>query len=806
MAGIKILGTGGRAVIGSKLGQYVIREQIGAGGMGVVYRARDERLDRDVAVKVLPVGSITEEGARRLRKEALSLSRLNHPNIETVFDFNTQEGVDYLVAELIPGTTLSNKVAAGPLPEEEIARLGTQLAEGLEAAHSSGLLHRDLKPGNLRITPDGRLKILDFGLAKEFGPASAAENIATQDVTVGIVGTVAYMAPEQLRGEAADQRSELYSAGAVLYEMATGRAPFREKTSALLIHSVLNRSLILPSVVNRRISPALEQVILKAMDKDPDLRYQSARELLVDLRRLESGVGGVVPQKTPRVTWMRAVVASVALIALFAVFIYLNRSRSTRAPATERITLAVLPFNLLTGEPDTGFLRIGIPDAIITKLSSVGRLRLRPTSSILPYEKQAVDARQAGQALATDYVATGTVQETGGRFRITAQLVRVTDGSPIWGDHYDVPRSDLLVLEDTMADQLASALQIQISSAERQRFYRRYTSNPEAYENYLRGRSELARYTRQSTSAAMAAFESALHIDPNYSLAHAGLGMACAVMRIRFAPEDEVRSWDERARNEAHRALTLDPNLAEAHEALAAVSRSSEFNWELVIDESRHALELNPNLEMSHYYLAVAYYHLGLLGEVEKEVRAGLEINPTNRAEALRVRGSAALFGGQFRESVRFLNELRQLSGSQVSDWYLSMALYYEGDTSQAETLLSNLHGSAQAERRAQATLASFLAARHERKLAEALLRSVLGSSYMDHHVAYSTGVAYAQLGQLEEARSWLTRAVDSGFPCYPWFEHDSLLQPLRGDPEFRAFMSKLRRSWEDAKVRYPIS
>ena len=793
-------------MIGSKLGQYAILEQIGAGGMGVVYRARDQRLDRDVAVKVLPVGSVTEEGARRLRKEARSLSRLNHPNIETVFDFNSQEGVDFLVTELIPGTTLSDKLAAGSLPEKEIVRLGAQLAEGLEAAHDSGIVHRDLKPDNLRITPGGRLKILDFGLAKEFGSVASGDDAATQDVTVGIVGTFAYMAPEQLHGEAADVRSDIYSAGAVLYEMATGRRPFEEKTTPLLIESVLNRSPIAPSVVNRRISPALEGVILKATDKNPDRRYQSARELLVDLRRLELGSGAVAAQTKSRPAWLWAVAASVVVIGLLGVLTYRNRVRSARTAATEPITLAVLPFSLLTSETDIGFLRVGIPDAIISKLSSVGRLRLRPTSTILPYEKQTVDAREAGQALGTDYVATGTVQETGGRFRITSQLVRVTDGSPVWGDHYDVPRSDLLFLEDAIADRLASALEIHISNAERERLYRRYTSNPEAYENYLKGRAELAHYTRQSTTAALTAFESALHIDPDYPLAHAGLGMACAVMRIRFAPEDEVRSWEERARNEAQRALILDPNLAEAHEALAAVSRSSEFDWELVIKESRRALELNPSLEMPHYYVAVAYYHLGLLDQIDKQVRSGLEINPINRAEALRVRGAAALFGGQFQESERFLNELRRVSGSQVSDWYLSMALYYQGDSAHAETLLSNLHGSAQAERRAQATLASFLAARHERKLAQDLLRMVTSGSYMDHHVAYSTGAAYAQLGQLEEARRWLSRAADSGFPCYPWFEQDLLLHPLRDDPEFRAFMGKLRRSWEDAKSRYAIS
>jgi serine/threonine protein kinase len=793
-------------MVGQRLGHYLIAEQIGAGGMGVVYRARDERLDRDVAVKVLPAGSVSDEAARRrLRKEALALSRLNHPNIETVYDFDTQQNVDFLVAELIPGVSLDHKLAAGPLREKEIVRLGTQMAQGLEAAHEAGIVHRDVKPANLRNTPDGRLKIVDFGLAQDFAKAGTQSMTISKTSVEGISGTLPYIAPEHLQGETVGPRGDIYSAGAVLYEMATGRTPFQEKSGPLLMEAILNRPPAAPTAVNRQVSPALEAVILKAMDKDPDRRYQSARELRVDLERLS---GTTIPsiRKAPRrkKEWTTGVV--LALVAILLAIGYRTHFLGTKPSPSDRITLGVLPFEVLTSDEDLGFLRVGIADSVITKLASFGRLRLRPTSAILRYEKQQADPRQVGQALAADYVATGTVQKTGERLRVSTQLVRISDGSSVWGEHYDLARSDLLGLEDTIAEKIAFALRVEISAAERERLYRRYTANPAAYELYLKGRTELPRLTRESTLAAVDAFESALRQDPNYALAHAGLAMSCALMRLRYASEGQVANWEERAHQQAQRALQLDANLAEAHEALAAVYRSAEFDWTRVVEESYRALELNRSLEMPHYYLAVAFYHFGLFDLVEAEVRAGFEINPANRAEALRVRGSTALFSGHFQEAERHLTELRQVSSSQVSDWYLAQAMYYDGQSARAEEMLAALHGSAQAERRAQATLASFLAARRETEQARKLLQSIENGSYVDHHVAFSMGVAYAQLGDFAEAHRWLARSTQTGFPCYPWFVQDPLLKPLRDDPGSQKFLIQLRELWDVNKKRYGSS
>jgi Tfp pilus assembly protein PilF len=381
--------------------------------------------------------------------------------------------------------------------------------------------------------------------------------------------------------------------------------------------------------------------------------------------------------------------------------------------------------------------------------------------------------------------------------------VRTSDEVPLWGERFDKERANLLDLQDDVATQIAEALRIKMTAAEQSRVYRRYTDNVKAYELYLLGRSKLARYKKEDTLAATKAFEEALNLDANYALAHAGLAEASAQMRIRFAAPDEVQLWDERAKREANRALELDGNLAEAHEALASVYRSSEFNWTQTIVESDRALSINPNLDQPHYYRAAAFYHLGLLEAVEPELTAGLRINPLNKLDALRVRGTTALLAGRYSEAVAFLEEARAASSGPVFDWYLAQAYYYGGSPDRAEKILAELHGSAQAEQRAKATLASFLAARNEKQQAKKLIDQVLAGSYQDHHVHYSVGVAYAQLGDSVNARLWLARAIATGFPCYPWFQQDQLLRPLHTDTEYQRMMSDLEKSWQAARSKY---
>jgi tetratricopeptide (TPR) repeat protein len=326
------------------------------------------------------------------------------------------------------------------------------------------------------------------------------------------------------------------------------------------------------------------------------------------------------------------------------------------------------------------------------------------------------------------------------------QLVRVSDGVPLWGERYDLAQADLLGLQDAIAEQVTTTLKIRMTATEQARVYKRYTENVAAYQLYLRGRSQQMRSTREGTRAAVEAFEGALRLDPNYALAHAGLATASANMWLRFAPEAEIKSWKESAEREARRALELDANLAEAHEALAAFYRYTEFDWEQVIEESRRALELNPNLDLPHCYRATAFYHLGLWERVDGEVRAAMEINPENRFEPLRVRGSSALFSGSFAEAARFLEEAQRLTDRTEPSAVLSLAsaYYYQGEQARAEAMLAEIRRGGQPDARAQALLTSFLAARGERVQAEELLHAITPGTYMDHHVAYHLGAAYA--------------------------------------------------------------
>jgi tetratricopeptide (TPR) repeat protein len=403
----------------------------------------------------------------------------------------------------------------------------------------------------------------------------------------------------------------------------------------------------------------------------------------------------------------------------------------------------------------------------------------------------------------------GTVQKAEERLRVNVQLLRASDGTPIWGERYDRPRAGLVDLQDSIAGQVAAALKIQMTAAEQERLLRRYTENTAAYELYLEGRSHLARSTQEEALAAIDKFEHALRLDPNFAPAHAGLARVAAEMHLRFAPEAEVKKWGERAELEARRASQLDTNLAETHLALAAVYGKTEFNWEGTIEESKQALELDPNLDLPYAYRARAFYHLGLMNLAARDVREGLAINTDNRnrIELLRTQGIVDLLNGEYSQALSSLEEAQRLNGEPLSDVYLAQAYYYQGGTAHAEKLLEELRRSPSASvaARAQATLSSFIAARGSRKQSEELLRAVIAGRYMDHHVAYSVGAAYAQLGQHNEALLWLRKAADTGFPCHPWYARDPLLRPLGADREFQSFMAVSQKSWESAKVRYTL-
>jgi len=503
----------------------------------------------------------------------------------------------------------------------------------------------------------------------------------------------------------------------------------------------------------------------------------------------------------------------VLVVAVFAagvaVFIYRRAARANRSveSGSSVSSLAVLPFKSIDrGQQD--YLGLGMADALITKLSNLEQVKVRSTSAIRRYAQSNPDALTAGRELNVDSVLEGSMQVAGERIRVTVQLMNVKSGSPTWAGTFEEKFTDVFALQDSIAEKVSTAIKGQITAAEREKMYRRYTNNVSAYQLYMRGRSRLPALTKDDALAAISDFEAALALDSNSALTHAGLAMASAAIRSRFAQSSEVRTWEQRAKQEAKRALELDPNLAEAHEALAAVYRYTDFDWEHTIEESRRALELNPNLELPHQFLAAAFYHVGLLDQADAEARATLQSNPLERFEPLRMRGMAALFSGKYSDAVALLEEAKLAKETTVTDWHLAVAYYYYGERDRSDQILEKLGASTSAEEhvRAQASRASFLAARGDRKQADQLLREIVDSTYMDHHAAYSIGIAYAQMGKHEQAVKWLTRAVETGLPCYPWFEKDPLLDGLRGTPDFQRLMENLKKYWQSVNERYGTS
>jgi serine/threonine protein kinase/lipopolysaccharide biosynthesis regulator YciM len=793
-----------------KISHFRILKKIGAGGMGEVYLAQDTNLGRTVAVKILPAEvSSDSKRLRRFILEAKTASALNHPNVAQIYEIGEADGMHFIVMEHVEGETLHDKIGGHPMKTEDLLQISIQVADALNAAHSKGIIHRDLKPSNIMITHRSQVKVLDFGLAKLTVTSEQDSHASTMAATETgvVVGTVPYMSPEQALGKKVDSRSDIFSFGDVLYEMASGQIPFAADTPTQVLAKILQTE---PDAITRwnyNIPSELERIIRKCLEKDPERRYQTAADLRIDLQKLDSDltnktIAPIVPKKF---SYRPLAVIGLILVLIGSVFLF-TKQRNTKTATHEKVTLAVLPFTILGSSSENKHLGIGIADAIITRLASVQEIRLTPTSVILRYKDMPnLDVQKIAGDLKVEKVLSGTIQQSGDRFRISVQLVQASDNTSMWGKQFNLSRQNLLDLEDDVAEEVSRALEVRISDSERKRLSQHYTNNTAAYELNLLGRSQLLRYDKEGTLAAIDAFEKALALDPEYALAQAGLAMACADMHLRYASSSDVKAWGERAEKEAYNAVKLDPNLAEAHLALAAIARKGDFNWEKTIQESRRALELNSNLDLPHYFIAAAYYHLGLLDLSSQEIQKGLDISETNKVEALRTQGIVALLSGNYPEAVRKLEEVQRISDKPISDTYLGLAYYYNHEEQKAIDTLKELafSASASASSRAKAALASFYAASERNNEAQEVITSVISANYVDHHVAYSLGAAFAQLGQNDKAVDWLSRAVDSGFPCYPMYANDPLLKPMQTDGKFQQFLEHQKAALQSARTRY---
>ena len=613
-------------LIGRVLGHYRIVEKIGAGGMGVVFRARDERLDRDVALKILPKQVLLTEAARRqFRREALSLARITDSHVAMAFDFGQDNGITYLVTEYVPGLTLDAKLAGRPLPEGEVLQLGKQLAAGLEAAHKEGVIHRDLKPSNLKITPDGRLKILDFGLAYILRTETEVSETAPLAETYSDAGTLPYMGPEQVKGQTPDERADLWSAGIVLYEMSTGKTPFGNSTGAHLIAAILEQAPVLPRVANSKISEGLERVILRALQKDPKERYQSAGDLRIDLANLATGTAPIYPkQASSPNSWLWPAIAILTLVVIGLGALWL-RHRSEVQVLDARM-MAVLPFESVAGDAPTNALGRGLTETVTARLVQAadgGKLQLVSTRDLV--EHGVKTSEQAQREFGTDLVLEGSLQQDGARIRINWSLVNPRTHTQIAANTITGDTNNIFGLQDTIFDDVLAKLPPAARPRPQEELEERPDTKPVAYDFYLRGRGYLEDYKSQDNiDNAIADFQSAIAADQNYAPAYAAMGLA---YNTGFVWKNRDKDWVDKAKTDCNRALALMPQLAEGHTCLGNVFLSTG-RYEDAVRELEHSLDLDHNSDETLSSLAAAYQKLGKASAAEDAYRKAVSLRP----------------------------------------------------------------------------------------------------------------------------------------------------------------------------------
>lgn len=775
-------------MIGSELGRYRIDEQLGAGGMGVVYRAYDSRLQREVALKVLPERSKTDEATRRrFRREALALSRLNHPNVATVHDFDSEGSVDFLVMELIPGVTPTPPRSG--LPEAEVLKLGLQLAHGLAAAHSAGVLHRDLKPANLKVTPDGRLKILDFGLAQLQRPISTAADTETAPVVTSGAGTLPYMSPEQLEDGPVDERSDVYGAGIVLYELLTGRRPF-DASSARLMHSILYEEPPRPRAVNEDISAGAEQIILKAIDKNPDRRYQSAKELAVDLGRLiggsESDRAHALP--APRRQRRNLIVALCAIAIVAAVAVVFNWSRFQTVMGGSRTeSIAVLPLQNSTGNPAQAYLVDGVTRGLITQLAHVSAVRVTNGSSVLQYKTKSKALDVVGAELGVGKVVQTTVTPDGERIRVSLSLVAVADGERLWSQTYTASRRDLRVTLGEAAKDVAVAAGVRITPQELERLKEK-PADPAAQEAHLRG---LYAMMDGKGAEAKTYFESAIKADPTFAQPWAALANQY-VQTGWFAQTLPPMQAYPKAKELALKAITLDEGLAEPHVALAAIKLHHEWDFAGAEVEFKRAIELAPSSAAAHHIYAHHLLAMGRLDESVRETRMAAELDPLNPHFASCV-GWHCLFARQYDEAItQCLRVVRDKRAVALTYYYLGRVYARQGKLDQAIAALQTAVEKSGGQNSMLATLGYAYGRAGKRDEALQVLEKLEERAQKKYVSALDVAVVHAGLKDRERVFEWLDRAF---LERSTWLVHlawDDRFVDFQADARFTALLRRI--------------